>query len=90
MDTSKKYYNNKTEKIGNATAYILLGWVCAAVSLFVYSFAFGIAGVVMGILSTKKQNQAGIPVIIASIVFMSIGLIYGPVLTTFLRRMFNF
>lgn len=85
MGHNKKYYGARTEKIRSALPYLVLGWISAVVSLFVYSFVFGILGVAMGIISTKKENRAGTTLIVGSIIMMTIGLIYGGVLVTYLR-----
>lgn len=85
MKPDKKYYGAEVKKVRSALPYLVLGWISAVISLFVYPFAFGIFGVAMGIISTKKENRAGTTLIIGSIIMMTIGLIYGGVLTTYLR-----
>lgn len=84
-----KYYRVDKSKTENAMPYLVIGWICAVLSLIAFPFVFGIVGVTMGIISTKKESRVGMAVIIASIVFMLIGLIYSDVLMTYLRLFLN-
>lgn len=59
--------------------YLVLGWICAILSLFLYPFIFGVVAVVLGILATKGGSRAGIVLIISSIILMGIGLIFSQV-----------
>ncbi len=69
---------------------LTIGWISAVLSLFLYPFIFGVLGVIMGILSTKNQSRAGLPVIVFSIIFMGIGLIYGQVILNYTRHYLGF
>lgn len=69
--------------------FIIAGWLFAILSLLIYPFIFGVLGVIMGILATKNKSRAGLPVIVASIVFMGIGLIFSPVLLNYVRHFLN-
>lgn len=60
--------------------FVVLGWISAVLSLFIYPFIFGVVGVVLGILATKNRSKAGLPVIVASIILMGIGLIFNDTL----------
>ena len=64
---------------GNAF-FIAIGWIAAVLSLFRYPFIFGVLGVIMGILATKSGSRAGLAVIIANIILMSVGLIFSDVI----------
>lgn len=66
--------------------FITIGWISAILSLFIYPFIFGVLGVIMGIISTKGGSRAGLSVIVASIIAMGIGLIYGPVILNYTRH----
>ena len=66
-------------------AYAAIGWIFAIVSLFVYPFIFGVLGVVMGIIATKKESKSGLTAIVASVVFMAIGLMFSSVLLNYIR-----
>lgn len=68
---------------------IAAGWIAAIVSLFIYPFIFGVLGVALGVLATKGGSRSGLPVIVASIVLMGLGLIFGPVLLNYLRLFLN-
>lgn len=59
---------------------IILGWIFAVVSLAAYPFIFGILGVIMGILASKKGSRAGLGLIVASIIFMTAGLMFSGVI----------
>ena len=67
-------------------SFIAIGAVCAVISLFVYPFIFGVVGVVMGIMVTKEGSRAGLPVIVANIILMGIGLIYSQVILNYTRH----
>lgn len=60
-----------------------IGWIFAILSLFKYPFVFGVMGVVMGIIATKGQSRIGLPVIVASIILMGIGLIFSGVIMNY-------
>ncbi|WP_010681142.1 hypothetical protein [Acetivibrio cellulolyticus] len=64
----------------------VIGVICAIASLFAYPFIFGVVGVIMGILSTKKGSRAGLFVIVASIILMGIGLIFSGVIMNYTRH----
>ena len=65
---------------------VVVGWICAILSLFIYPFIFGVAGVIMGIVATKGESRAGLPVIVASIILMGIGLIFSGVILNYTRH----
>jgi len=64
---------------------IAVGWICAILSLVIYPFVFGLIGVVTGVLASKSGSRAGLPVIVASILLMGIGLIFGDVIRNYVR-----
>jgi undecaprenyl pyrophosphate phosphatase UppP len=70
----------------NSTIFIVLGWISAVLSLLFFPFIFGVVGVVMGILATKKNSRVGLWLIVASIIFMSVGLIYSSVIMNYIRH----
>ncbi len=78
----KNYYGRSTEAVARKSSAwtLVLGWISAVVSLFIYPFVFGLLGVVFGILSTKNKSKGGLPLIVASIILMGIGLIFSRVI----------
>lgn len=66
--------------------FVAIGFISAIVSLFAYPFIFGVVGVIMGILSTKKGSRVGLFVIVTSIVLMGIGLIFSGVIMNYTRH----
>lgn len=72
--------------VGSSALLLVIGWVSAVLSLIAYPFIFGVVGVIMGVLSTKNQSRAGLYLIIFSIIFMGIGLIYGGVFMNYIRH----
>ncbi len=84
----KNYYGRSTEAVARkSNAWtLLLGWISAVVSLFIYPFVFGLLGVVFGILSTKNKSRAGLPLIVVSIILMGIGMIYSRVILNYTRH----
>ncbi|NMB32835.1 MAG: hypothetical protein GX992_01155 [Clostridium sp.] len=71
---------------GRNIALLIIGWISAVLSLLAYPFIFGMVGVVMGILATKNGNRAGMPLIVASIILMGIGLIFSGVIMNYTRH----
>jgi hypothetical protein len=72
---------------GKGTAvYLVIGWIAAVVSLVRYPFVFGVVGVIMGIIANKKGSRAAMPLIIASIILMAVGLIFSGVFYNNLRH----
>jgi len=67
------------------TLLIAVGWICAVVSLVIYPFIFGLVGVVTGVLASKGGSKAGLYVIVANIILMGIGLIFGDVIRNYVR-----
>ena len=64
---------------------LIAGWVSAILSLFIYPFAFGMLGVVSGILATKNnKSRIGVYLVASSILLMGIGLAFS----TNIRGMF--
>jgi uncharacterized membrane protein len=67
--------------------FIIIGWIAAVLSLFIYPFIFGILGVIMGVLASKGGSRAGVPLIAASIILMGIGLIFSGVILNYTRHL---
>jgi hypothetical protein len=82
--------NKKRSVTGVSILLIAIGWICAILSLFIYPFVFGVAGVIMGILATKSNNRAGLSVIVGSILLMGVGLIYSGVILNYTRHYLGF
>ncbi len=57
-----------------------IGWICAFLSLFILPYAFGVIGVIMGILAAKNGSRHGLPIIMANIILMGIGLMFNNVI----------
>lgn len=72
------------------TLFITIGWIAAILSLLRYPFIFGVLGVIMGILATKGGSRAGLAVIVANIILMSIGLIFSPVIWNYFTHFLGF
>lgn len=66
--------------------YLAVGWVAAVVSLVRYPFVFGVIGVIMGIIVSKNGRKAGMPLIVASILLMAVGLIFSNVFYNYLKH----
>ncbi|NLP12903.1 MAG: hypothetical protein GX383_00110 [Clostridium sp.] len=70
----------------SSVALLVLGWISAILSLFVYPFIFGVVGVIMGILATKNGRRTGLPLIVSSIILMGIGLMFSGVIMNYTRH----
>jgi hypothetical protein len=65
---------------------VVVGGICAILSLFAYPFIFGVVGVITGILATKNGSKAGMTLIVASIILMGIGLLFSGVIMNYTRH----
>lgn len=65
------------ESIKGTVIRIIAGWVCALLSLFIMPYAFGVIGVIMGIMASKNGSRHGLPIIMASVILMGIGLMFS-------------
>lgn len=89
MDNMAENSNITAEKKSSALL-LVLGWISAVVSLIRLPFVFGVFGVIMGIIATKNGSKAGLPLIIASMAFMTAGLIFNAVIFNYLRHLIGF
>lgn len=80
----KQVYNT-----GLVVLLLVLGWISAFLSLFLYPFIFGTLGIILGITSSKIGNKAGLFLIVSSIIMMGIGLIFGSAILSFIRHSLN-
>lgn len=90
MSYANNMQNNKILLAVRNILLVILGWICAIISLFIYPFIFGVAGVIMGILASKNQSKSGLPVIIGSILLMGVGLMFNGSVTHYAMRIFNY
>ncbi len=65
---------------------IIAGWILAIASLVAYPFIFGVLGVVMGIVASKKGSRAGLGLIVGSIILMAAGLMFSGVIMNNLKH----
>lgn len=84
MDTMEN--NKATTSAKSSGLLIVLGFICAIASLFIYPFIFGVVGVILGILATKNGGRAGLSVVVLSIILMAVGLIYGGVIRNYVTH----
>jgi hypothetical protein len=83
--------NGNQVAVGRGAGFFIgIGWISAILSLFAYPFIFGVIGVVMGILATKRGSRAGLSLIIGSIILMGIGLIFSGVIMNYTRHYLGF
>ena len=68
------------------TLVLALGWVAALLSLFVYPFITGLIGAAIGVATSKRGLRAGMVLIMASIIFMAMGILFGDVVRSFILR----
>ena len=80
MEETNNVRNGSRALGAKKAVFIIIGLICAVLSLFIYPFIFGVVGVIMGILVTKAGSRAGLTVIVTSIILMGIGLIYSGVI----------
>lgn len=65
--------------------YLLIGWTSAVLSLIRYPYVFGVIAVMMGVMVNKNGGRAGLPLILASILFIAAGLIFNEIFFGFLK-----
>lgn len=82
------FNNNSSQAVTGkgAALFVAIGWISAILSLLAYPFIFGLVGVITGILATKRGSRAGLPLIVASIILMGIGLIFSGVIMNYTRH----
>jgi hypothetical protein len=86
---NRDYYRASNDAViqKGGTWTLIIGWISAIASLFIYPFIFGPLGVVFGILTAKgRKSSAGLPLIVASIILMGIGLIFSRVILNYTRH----
>jgi len=86
MDKMSYTRNNQAAAKKSYGFFLVIGWLAAILSLFIYPFIFGVLGVIMGILATKGGSKSGLPLIVASIILMGIGLIFSGVILNYTRH----
>jgi hypothetical protein len=74
----------------SSIALLVFGYISAVISLVRYPFIFGVIGVVLGILASKKGSRAGLSLIVTSIILMAVGMIFGGVFFNNLKHLFGF
>lgn len=78
--------NSRAAVTRGSGLFISIGWIAAIISLFGYPFIFGVVGVIMGILATKRGSRAGLMLIVGSIVLMGFGLIFSGTILNYTRH----
>lgn len=86
MDEINKMRGTHSRAAKSSMLLLIIGWISAVLSLFIYPFIFGVVGVIMGILSSKNGSRTSVPLIVASIVLMGIGLIFSGVIMNYTRH----
>lgn len=86
MEQNNNMAGSQRVSSGARVVLLTIGWISAILSLFLYPFIFGVAGVIMGILATKNRSKAGVPLIVSSILLMGIGLIFSGVILNYTRH----
>lgn len=61
----------------NQSGLVIAGFLCAALALFVFPPAFGIAGAIFGGIATSRNDSRGIFVVVGSLLAMVLGMIWG-------------
>lgn len=85
MEFMNNTSGTRTEARGSMV-FLIIGWISAIISLVRYPFIFGVLGVIMGILATKRGSRVGLGLIMTSIILMAIGLIFGGVFFNYLSH----
>ncbi|NLI57401.1 MAG: hypothetical protein GX387_02630 [Clostridium sp.] len=80
--------SQKTSTFGTVVL-VTIGLIFALISLFGYSFIFGVIGVIMGILATKNGSKTGLTVIITNMILMAIGLIFSEKIMDYVMNFIN-
>lgn len=66
--------------------YLVPGWIAAALSLVIFTFFLGVVAIIMGIYASRDGGKAGMPLVIASILFMAAGLIFSDIFYVYVRQ----
>jgi len=86
MNEENRSNGNEVALKKNNSVLLVIGWISAILSLFIYPFIFGVVGIIAGVLSTKGGSRAGLSLIVASIILMGIGMIFGGVILNYTRH----
>jgi hypothetical protein len=81
--------NNQKTTTTSTIILVTIGLIFALISLWGYSFIFGVIGVIMGILATKNGSKAGLAVIITNMIFMGIGLMFSEKIVDYTINLIN-
>ncbi len=69
---------------------LLMGWLSAVLSLFLYPFVFGMIGVISGILAAKNnKSRMGVLLVVSSIALMGLGLAFSNRFLGLAKEVFN-
>ena len=89
---SEDFYGKENEvknKEGNAKLYVILGWISAALTLFI-SPLFAIAGITFGVLLNRKIKGSGNTLIIANLALGIINLLLGIIYVILSEQMIGY
>ncbi len=92
LTANKEEYESHNETIAvpeNAKLYVILGWISAALTIFI-SPLFAIAGITFGLLLNKQKSGSGNTLIIANVVLGLINMILGIIFVFLAERMIGY
>lgn len=91
MDNSgrvKGTYKGTAVVNANTRIFIILGWICAALTAFI-SPLFAIGGIIFGALANRLARGSGNALIITNIVLAVINIIFGLFIVAIMRGLIN-
>jgi hypothetical protein len=56
---------------------LAVGYLAAIISLMLFPFIFGAAGIILGIVASKNGSRSGLTLIVTSIALMAAGMLFG-------------
>lgn len=92
LTANKEEYGSHNETIAvpeNAKLYVILGWISAALTIFI-SPLFAIAGITFGLLLNKQKGGSGNTLIIANVVLGLINMVLGIIFVFLAERMIGY
>lgn len=73
-------YPRQSYATSNGQTEVVIGWVCAVISLGCCPPGFGAAAIILGFNAKKKGHPGGQTLIIAAVIMMVVGIVVGVML----------
>jgi hypothetical protein len=69
--------SDTTQVGGNGNTQLVIGWVCAVLSLFCCPLGFGIAAIILGVVAKGKGHPKAQILVVCAVIMMILGMVIG-------------